>query len=288
MSMPRIHWSDLPTTARAAVAEQTGTIHHVATAGGGANSAIAARVHADHGRYFVKGLAAEHPQALTQQREADINPHLPASCPRLLWRVRAAGWDLLGFELITGRTADYSPGSPDLPVVAAALGELAGTPCPSGLPLKQADQRWAAYTGADAGSQLAGDALLHTDLAPHNVLISGDRAHLIDWAWPTRGPAWIDPAVWVIRLIDDGHSPHQAEQWAAHTRAWHTAPRAALDMFADANRAMWRDIAHHEPATEWKQRIARSAQRWATHRSDLTNGPTTARGATSSTARPRR
>ncbi|MFD1535587.1 hypothetical protein [Nonomuraea guangzhouensis] len=33
-----------------------------------------------------------------------------------------------------------------------------------------------------------------TDYNPLNMLIAEGRALLIDWAWPTRGAGWIDPA----------------------------------------------------------------------------------------------
>jgi hypothetical protein len=42
---------------------------------------------------FVKVVPLKHPQARTQEREATIAPHLPASCPHLLWHVQAGGWD---------------------------------------------------------------------------------------------------------------------------------------------------------------------------------------------------
>lgn len=205
MSMPRITWAQLPLAARSAVFEATGPVLAARNASDGVNSAIAARLRTQQGDVFVKGVPLDHPQIRTQQREADINPLLPGSCPRLLWRVCAGGWDLLGFELLDARRADYQPGSPDLPLVVDALTELSATRTPD-VPLKRVEDRWAAYASTDELSLLAGDALLHTDIAPHNVLVN-DRAHLIDWAWPTLGPAWVDPAVWVIRLIDAGHTP---------------------------------------------------------------------------------
>jgi hypothetical protein len=39
---------------------------------------------------------------------------------------------------------------------------------------------------------LDGDALLHTDFNPLNILVGPDRVWMIDWAWPTRGAAFID------------------------------------------------------------------------------------------------
>jgi hypothetical protein len=64
---------------------------------------------ADAGTVFIKGLPLDHPGAVRQQREAVINPYVRAVTPRLLWRDRAAGWDLLAFEYLTGtRPADYT------------------------------------------------------------------------------------------------------------------------------------------------------------------------------------
>ncbi|MGH3865304.1 MAG: hypothetical protein ACRDQ4_04035 [Pseudonocardiaceae bacterium] len=60
---------------------------------------------------------------------------------------------------------DCSPGSPDLPKLRDALGQL---PCPD-LPLKHAAQRWSTFS--DSPGLFAGTALLHTELSPGNVLI---------------------------------------------------------------------------------------------------------------------
>lgn len=269
MSMQRISWGELPAATRAAVAERTGLVHSARTATDGVNSGIAVRLHTDAGDVFVKGMPADHPQIRTQQREADINPHLPATCPRLLWRAQAAGWDLLGFELLAGRTADFAPGSADLPKVVAALDGLARTPCPD-LPLKRVDERWAAYADPAVLPLLDGEHLLHTDMAPHNIIVHDAHAHLIDWAWPTRGPAWVDPAVWVIRLIDSGHTPAQAESWAALLPAWRTAAPAAVTAFAHANARMWDEIATRDPPALWKRKLAAAAHRWAQHRTSST------------------
>jgi hypothetical protein len=49
-------------------------------------------------------------------------------------------------------------------------------------------------------------------------------------------------------------------------RVWHDAPAAALDVFAAANAAMWREIADHALSAVWKTSMARSAAPWAHHR----------------------
>jgi hypothetical protein len=263
MPVTRIPWDVLPLGARRAVEQRIGPIVRAETASAGVNSGIAATVRTADSVLFVKGVPTGHPQARTQQREADINPHLPASCPRLLFHVQAAGWDLIGYEHIVGRHADYTPGSPDLPLVARALAELQNIRCP-GTGLKRAEQRWALYAGPEGVDQLAGDTLLHTDLAPHNVLVAS-RAHLIDWAWPTRGAAWIDPAVLILRLMEAGHTASAADAWAReHIASWRTAPHAAVLAFSEANAATWDEIARNDPQ-RWKKEMGRHAHDWVTY-----------------------
>jgi hypothetical protein len=209
---------------------------------------------------FIKGVPTDHPQARTQQREVAINPHLPPASPRLLWHEQVAGWDLLGYEHLVARHADYAPGSPDLPLVARALVELQNMPCPD-IDLKRAEDRWSGYAGAAGVEQLVGDTLLHTDLAPHNMLVT-ERAHLIDWAWPTRGAAWIDPAVLILRLMEAGHTAEAADSWARRRfPSWTAAPQASVAAFSEANARTWDEIARNDPQ-EWKKRMGHLAHDW--------------------------
>ena len=208
MSMPRIHWGELPAAVRRAVEARTGPVLAAHTASGGVNSAIAATLHTPAGRVFCKGMPAGHRQVWTQRQETLINPHVLHIAPRLLWQIETDGWNLLGFAHVDGRHPDLTPGSPDLPKVADLIHRLAATACPD-LPVKTAGRRWAAYTDPAGLHHLRGDRLLHTDLAPHNMLLDGrdGRVVLIDWAWAARGPAWLDIAVLLLRLIDAGHTP---------------------------------------------------------------------------------
>ncbi|MEV5509074.1 hypothetical protein [Streptomyces orinoci] len=118
----------------------------------------------------------------------------------------------------------------------------------------------------DDAALLRGDTLLHTDWTPDNVLIAGGTARVVDWAWPTRGAAWIDAACWVVWLIAAGHTPADAELWTAKTPAWATAAPHALDVFATAQRRLWHDIADDAPDVPWKTGLAEAAHRWATYR----------------------
>ena len=254
MSMPRLAFDELPAAARQAVTIQTGQITATHTAGGGINSAIAALLDTETGPVFVKGIPADNPQAASQKREIAISPHLPAACPRLLWHVEAGGWVLLGYEAVDGRHADYST-TDDLTLVLAALAELQEVTAPDDVDLKTAEERWGKYTEEGQAELFAGDALLHTDFAPDNVLIHGGRARLIDWAWPTRGAAWIDPFMLALRIMEAGATAAQAVLWVQHVPSWRESDPKALGAFAAAVTRLWREIAAEDPAP-WKVAMA--------------------------------
>jgi len=256
----------IPDEVHTAISEHVGPILHIDTVNGGWNSEIATRVRTANGNVFVKGLRTGHRRVWTQQREAEIGPHVQAVAPRVLWHVEAAGWSLVGFEHIDGRHADFTPTSADLPLVVDALERLGAIPCPD-LPLRVAEQRWSAYVEDPSMlDHLRGDALLHTDFNNQNVLIADGQARFVDWAWATRGAAWLDPALWIIWLIAAGsHDPAQAESWATRVPAWHTAPNSALNAFADANAKLWQEIAGDNPDT-WTSRMVNAAKQWAEYR----------------------
>ncbi|GCD96203.1 phosphotransferase [Embleya hyalina] len=77
--------------------------------------------------------------------------------------------------------------------------------------------------------------LCHTDFNPENVLVTAERAVLVDWGWAVRGPAWLDPALVVVRLIaTGGQSPAAAQAWAARLPAWRGVPDRVIGDFAEA------------------------------------------------------
>ncbi|HZF90454.1 aminoglycoside phosphotransferase [Streptomyces sp.] len=263
----RQQWDDLPDATRDAVAARTGPIYAARTADTGRNSEIAATLDTRTGPVFVKGLTCNHPRAWTQQREATIAPYVAGLAPRLLWEINDGTWHLLGFEHLDGRPADYRPHSDDLPLVAEAIINLSSVRAPVDLDLKHIEQRLADYLDhPDDAELLRGETLLHTDWTPDNVLIVNGAARVVDWAWPTRGAAWIDAACWVVWLISAGHTPADAEQWAAKTPTWSTAPTRALDIFATAQQRLWAGIAEEAPEVEWKRALATAADQWASYR----------------------
>ena len=82
---------------------------------------------------------------------------------------------------------------------------------------KRAEAHWKPHLDdPETAAVFAGPILTHSDWTPDNVLVSEHRAWLIDWAWPTLGAAWTDPACWVLRLMaSGGHTAHDAERQAS-------------------------------------------------------------------------
>ncbi|MBO2448372.1 hypothetical protein J4573_14805 [Actinomadura barringtoniae] len=260
MPAERIHWEDLPCAARQQVEQHTGQVVAVRTVSTGRNSAVAAVLESERGRVFIKGVDHSQPRRWTQDMEEMINPYVLSFTPRLLWRVNG-DWDILGFEYLDGRHADYAPGSPDVDKVVLTFTELGRLPCPD-LPLKRPEHRWGAHVDDPADLEwFRGDRLQHIDPTPPNLVMAEGKASLIDWAWPTRGAAWLDPACLVIRLIEAGHTPEQAEDVVGAVPSWGTAPPEGLRAFALANLRMWSKAANGRPFE-----ITKAAQAWFEYR----------------------
>ncbi|MEU0121337.1 aminoglycoside phosphotransferase [Streptomyces albidoflavus] len=265
MPTARFSVDQLPPAVRAAVEEHTGPLLHAEEVAEGFNSEISVRLTSASGTWHVKGLRTGHPRVWTQAREATVAPFLTGLAPALRWHVVSHGWDLLGFEALTGHHhADYAPGSPDLPKVVALLNRLGETARPD-IPLRHAEQRLKAYVQDPADTAFfSGDHLLHTDLNTANVLVA-EEARLVDWGWATRGAAWLDAAYWVIWLIASGHTPASAESWAAQTFVWATAPAPGVTAFASASHRLWTEISTNDP-DPWTVRLETAATVWHEYR----------------------
>jgi hypothetical protein len=263
----RIPWADLPGPLKAAIEKRTGPITAGRAVTAGQNSPLAAIIDARDGKTFVKGLPADHPRVITQEREAAAASLVSRISPALLWHFDEAGWNVLGFEHVSGRAADYSPRSPDLDLVVSLIEELGRVRVPADPgPLKRAEDRWKSYTDDPADAlALAGGSPAHTDWMPDNVLIADGRAWLVDWAWPTLAAAWVDPASWALRIMARGHTAAESEAHAARLSAYATADPAHIDIFVRANVRMWNEI-EETNGRPWAKIMARTARAWAQHR----------------------
>jgi len=264
----RIAWHDLPGSLKDAIEARTGRVTSVHIAASGQNSPLAAIIATAESKVFVKGMPSGHRRVITQAREAAVAPFVKDISPALLWHFDEAGWNVLGYEYAPGRPADYAPGSPDLDQLVQlmeALSEIKVPDVPG--PFKRAEDRWKPYVDdPTSASVFAGPVLTHSDWTPDNILVSPDRAWLIDWAWPTLGAAWTDPACWILTLMaSGGHTAPEAEQQASRLPAFQAADPALVDLFAAANVRLWNEIAKSSTSA-WTTDMAQAAHAWSAFR----------------------
>ncbi|MEV6849221.1 hypothetical protein [Actinoplanes sp. NPDC051411] len=260
MPNARPSYGDLPVPIRDAITAAIGPIDTVSPVDTGPGVAMTALAHTRKGRFFVKAVPAGH-DASRQLREAGLAPYLLPIGAALIAHLQR-DWDILIFEALNGRPANYAPGSEDLPAVAELLTRVARVPCPSTVDLYEAPLRLQQLINDPDLSYFAGSTLLHTDLAPANVIIIDGKARLVGWAAATRGAAWLDPAFWVIRLIAAGHPPAAAEDIVARIPAWQHAPATAVSLFATAQAR----IPRRSPVGET---LRAATRRWLEYRRSL-------------------
>jgi hypothetical protein len=290
----RQEWDALPEGVRVAVEKQCGgPIVKAERSEMGVSSEFSATLYKASGPVFCKGIRADHSGAWMHRNEAAVSRLLPCGlAPALLWQVETDNWLMLGFEHVAGRHPDLSPCSPDLGPVAGAVAALGQLP-PSVMVNRSIAARWArvpvwqpyaqdppddldpweqenllrlAKLEEAAPELLDGTALLHTDLQPGNLLINDGQVVVVDWAWASRGAAWIDPAFMVIRLMAAGHSAESAESWASQVPAWHAAPTGAVTAFAAVVLGLWERKTRSASARSHSALLTDVARSWARHR----------------------
>lgn len=268
--MTRHTWDEISAELRRTVVARLGSpVVRAETPSAGRSSDLSLSLVTEHGtRVFVKGTRKDSPTARMHHNEVTTYRLLPPGAPVLLWTVNTPEWLILGYEHVTGRHADFSPGSPDLgPLARLLTATTAHRPTLDGLPVRALAARWSRVrpwrtlsrdrdaldtpdrdmidTCLECEARTIdaldrGDLIVHADVHELNMLIHGGRARLIDWGWACRGPAWIDPACAVIRLVGAGHAPRDADQWAEQIPAWRDADRDDVTRFAVALWGMWR------------------------------------------------
>jgi len=265
----RYRWRDIPAELRDDVEQHLGSVvTSVREPEAGRTSDLAAVLVTSAGSAFVKGVRQDNIRTLrTLRAELRTNRHLPRSAPRIRWQAENPEWVLVGYEFVAGRHARFEPGSPDLqPMITLLTETTTHTPRRLDVFENYAD-RWArvspwhtlARTRPDhlapwdlehleafaveernvVDALAAGRTIVHSDVHQLNTLVVGGRARLVDWAWSSRGPAWVDPAFFAVRLVGAGHTPGEAEDWARQIPAWREADSADLDAFSISVLGMW-------------------------------------------------
>ncbi|MET8827763.1 phosphotransferase [Streptomyces sp. NPDC004610] len=259
---------DFPESEIAAlIRPHAGAVREIQRTPRGFSSDLAARVDAEKGRFFVKAIRNRAGgRVASLARERLVNPYVQPLSPTLQWYARNGEWLALGFEWAEGRAAGLLPGSSDLPEVAKTVDSISRIALPH--PAREwAETRWDRFVVREEDARLfRGDVLLHTDIHPSNFIMGGRRTWVVDWAWPTRGAGFIDPALLVVQLISAGHSPAEAEGWAARCAAWGGADQRAVDAFAAATLRMYRAFSRRKPDESWLMDMARACEAWADHR----------------------
>jgi hypothetical protein len=251
----------------ALIEPHTGDVFGVRHTSRGFSSDLTALVECAKGPFFVKAMR-NRPGGRRDSiiRERVVQPYVRSVSPALLWHAEDENWIVLGFEVVDGRRPDFAQGSPDLPGVVDLLNRVGDLELPQaarGWP----ETRWDRHVPNKAQAELfRGETLLHTDIHPSNLIIGARDLWVVDWAWPTRGAAFIDPACLAVQLVSSGHSPESAESWAAGCKAWSNAHPDAINAFVAAYVWMlWRH-ARRRPQDSWRKEMAEAVELWAKHR----------------------
>jgi hypothetical protein len=263
--MVRTSFTDLPPEVLAELADLAGPVEEFIPAVLGNHAEVVGELRTSRGRAFIKGVRL-HPdqrgggaEAWSLRNESGVLSAVRPYAPELLWQFDAAEWRVVGFEFVSGRQAVYTPGSPDLNLVAAAVEDLATRECPPSVMLRVDDR----YKALDVRAEVfAGTSLLHCDLNPDNVLITADgAARIVDWAFVSRGAAWLDFGFMVPWLLRAGHSPASAEAWLGQFPLWKGADLEHVDLFASLLDQTWarRNV---EGAPAWLIEYAGLVRTW--------------------------
>ncbi|MGX6606164.1 phosphotransferase [Micromonosporaceae bacterium Da 78-11] len=252
----RSDWTALPEAVTKQIADRIGGVHAIRPAVGGDHAEIAATVTGTAEKVFVK--AAHTDMGVRSLRyELLVGEVLkPPHSPVVQWHFETDSWLVVGFEQLDGPYADLSPGNPDLDLLSAAITQLSRLSEPA-LPLFSPSARLGFSHPA-----MDGNALIHTDLNPANLIVTSGGLRIVDWAYATKAALWVELALLAPWLIGSGHTAQQADDWLAQFPTWGAAGTDVLNYFATTNAAKWsaKAQATSEP---WVHDLATWTGRWA-------------------------
>ncbi|MCB7138019.1 phosphotransferase [Cellulosimicrobium marinum] len=282
----RLRWEDLPVELRREVEAVAGArVVESTSVASGFSPGLASVVELDDGqRLFVKAArSADAPFAADLHRaEARIATRLPREipAPRFAWGHGDGDWIVLAFEVVDGHVP-ATPWDPDeLDRVLALLSVLAAAPGarrlrlpPTGPDFANMSTGWRSLVDdpdpgladlvpwaarhlpelaeAERSTLVAceGEAFVHGDLRADNVLLTPDRAYLVDWPYASRGAPWLDLAMFLPSVVMQGVTgvvepvtPSADDARRAHGGAWAAATFAAHPLGRDVHPADLRAV----------------------------------------------
>ena len=242
----------------------TGEVENVTAARGYGASTTGLAVTA-RGRFFIKATPQGDRDLESARREAAINPFVAPIAPAVRWQAEDEAWFAVGFDAVEGRTADFLPGSADMPTVIDTLNRVSALPLPE-IARDWVETRWDRFATQAEKDLLRGDALTHTDIHGRNFLLGSEgQAWLVDWEWPTRAASAVMPTCLAVQLVSSGHSPESAEAWVSKTDAWDASSPESLVAVGRANARMNRWFAGLRPEEKWLDALAVAAEEWSEH-----------------------
>ncbi|MEU1606767.1 phosphotransferase [Micromonospora matsumotoense] len=254
----RSDWTALPEHVGMAVADRVGGIVGVYPAPRGDHAEIASTVIGSTGTVFVKA-ASSGPGVRSLRYELAVTRTIDRYPPTVLWDFESDGWLVVGAEHLDGPHPDLSPGSPDLDTLAVTLTGLQEITAPDTRLFGPAGRLSFAHPAMD------GDALVHSDLNPANLILTSQGLRIVDWAYATRAAPWVELALLTQWLIGNGHTPAQAEDWLSQFPAWAGAHPEVLDDFAARNASKWANKSR-QSAEGWVRDLACWTYEWAAYR----------------------
>lgn len=212
------------------------------------------------------------------RREAFVSDFLSTLPPRYVWGFESLTWTVAGFEHVSGVRPDIRPGSPDLAVMVRVLTRLANVSGSYLRPGDEITFRRVAEFESLA-TRLAHESAwrtlvtssprvldpwdrprtklfidyelllfdvlagalcaAHTDISASSVLLTPSGPRLVGWHNVATAPKWVDPAVFAVHLVANGHSPEEADKLVSQVPAWQQASVDSLDAFAVSLLGRW-------------------------------------------------
>ncbi|MFF1868712.1 hypothetical protein [Kitasatospora herbaricolor] len=262
---------------------------------------------AGRGPLYLRAVPITANSGAEQRRGYLIAHRIAQVGPESFGEIYTARYRLILHEHLAGRRADLAPGSPDLPLVADYLrrsvsalsgdrigevGSIGGAlaadgswPLLAGLAHSNLDPReWdeinRLVTQDFAAMRLDGPCVVHARLHPRNLLVAAETVTAVGWRAACFGPAWTDSALLIPHLVDAGHPPAAAENWASEHAELGQAGEGAVTALAVAvaGRAVFRTSRMYEGDDALRRIPAKAALEWMRHRLSRSPESTHTRG----------